>query len=101
MKCSASGTDHLVRLELAADHDLCDDDVERNAILASLVDSLVQAFNYRYELGSQRGGPSDKAPQTTADREEICPPWVSVVEPLRDPLVLSDQEGFVPGHIGK
>jgi hypothetical protein len=34
--------------------DPCDSDIERYAVLASLVESLVYAFNYRLSLGSRR-----------------------------------------------
>jgi hypothetical protein len=66
--------------------DPCDDDDERYAMLASLVESLVIAFNYRLSLGFRRDGALD-------EKSENCPPWVSRVPALRDTLHLKRQTG--------
>lgn len=61
--------------------DPSDIDVERYAVLASLVESLVSAFNFRLNLGLRRDGAPDPGPET-------CPTWVSKVSALRNPLHL-------------
>lgn len=67
--------------------DPCDDNTERYAILASLVESLVYAFNYRLSLGLRRSDTADA-------QSEICPPWVSKVPALRDLLRLKRDNEF-------
>lgn len=57
-----------------------DVDKERYAILASIVESLTHAFNFRLEMGLRRG--------TSEQTEESCPPWTSRVPPLERPLDL-------------
>lgn len=61
--------------------DPADSDVQRYAVLASLVESLVAAFNFRLNLGLRR----DEGPGSDP---ESCPSWVSKVPALRDQLHL-------------
>ena len=71
-----------------------DHDTERYAVLASLVESLVMAFNNRITLGLRRDG---SYPDFTADVEispETCPSWTSTVEKLPDRLVLWDEDFY-------
>jgi hypothetical protein len=69
-----------------------DDDAERYAILASLVESLVLAFNYRLKLGLRR----DKSHRGSDLRSQIipetCPSWTTRVTKLDRPLVLYEED---------
>lgn len=60
--------------------DPCDLDRERYAVLASIVESLTQAFNLRLEMGLRRG--------TSKQQQEVCPGWTCGVPPLDYPLEL-------------
>lgn len=79
-----------------------DSDGERYALLASLVESLVLAFNYRMSLGARRGGGVGGEWQKGADaddgreQQETCPAWTATVPPLEVPLVLRTEEDFTP-----
>ena len=73
--------------------DPCDDDPERYAVIASLLEDLVDAFNWRLELGLRRGAPMvDRADDGTRAPfvAERCPEWVHKVPPLKKRLVLHD-----------
>ena len=72
---------------LHAISDPCDRDTERYAILASLVESLVYAFNYRLNLGSRREA-------TIEPQSQSCPPWASKVPALRSQLRLRPKNEF-------
>jgi hypothetical protein len=76
----------ILRDSLCSIPDPCDDDDERYAMLASLVESLVIAFNYRLSLGFRHDG-------ALVEKSENCPPWVSRVPALRDTLHLKRQTG--------
>ena len=67
-----------------------DPDPVRYAILASLVETLVEAFNWRLELGIRRGGgPCDQSEKRATNfvREE-APPWTKNVAGLQDQVDL-------------
>ncbi|KAK3723947.1 hypothetical protein LTR37_001431 [Vermiconidia calcicola] len=72
-----------------------DNDVERYAILASLVESLVLAFNQRLRLGLRRGQPSRDSASHLQDILETCPLWTSKITKLKSTLVLCEDEFFV------
>lgn len=65
---------------LEAVPDPCDHDQQRYVVFASMVESLVRAFNYRLSLGLQRGAGEQ--------REEKCPPWTRRVPALKSRLDL-------------
>jgi len=65
-----------------------DDNRERSAVFASVVESLVLAFNYRYSLGLRRG-PGE------AYEKETCPSWTARVPPLDAPLMLQKDTEFL------
>ncbi|KAF2718144.1 hypothetical protein K431DRAFT_231406 [Polychaeton citri CBS 116435] len=70
-----------------------DANLERYAVIASIVESLELAFRYRYSLGSRRprypsrlsGNPKYE------DSEFACPSWTSAVPRLSSPLILTEQ----------
>ena len=64
-------------------------DTERYAILASLVESLVLAFNWRIGLGGKRGGDSQRLSDATV--AEQCPYWARDVPPLSNTLIPCEQ----------
>lgn len=69
---------------------------ERYAMLASLVESLVIAFNARSALGLRRGQLSTEDGLT---RQEICPWWCAHVPRLADHLILYEDEfSMGPGN---
>lgn len=65
-----------------------DNDPIRYAIIASMVEALVEAFNSRLELGIRRDNTTDKSEQRSSNfvREEP-PSWTSKVGALEKPLV--------------
>jgi len=68
-----------------------DDDPERDAVMASFLEDVVGAFNWRLALGLRRGAPSvDRADDGTPAPfvPERCPDWVATVPPLPERLVL-------------
>lgn len=71
-----------------------DDDPVRYAVLASLLEAMVDAFNWRLELGLRRGGRrwvergDDGTPAPFIP--EIMPAWVGRVPALVDRLVMAD-----------
>lgn len=71
--------------------DPCDENVERSAILASLVESLYLAFTYRHQLGLRRPGASGCAPPVDSGKED-CPTWTEGVPRLCSTLVLCDMD---------
>jgi hypothetical protein len=87
-----------------------DTDPTRYAILASLVEALVDVFNWRLELGIRRGGrPCDQSEEraTNFTREE-APPWtqniagvekqVNLIDRKSEPFAKSD-ENFLRRNI--
>ena len=58
-----------------------DNNSERRAILASIIESLVVAFNYKASLGVTRGG--------VVIAQSRCPTWTSEVGPLDRALILT------------
>lgn len=68
-----------------------DDDAERYAILASLVESLVLAFNYRLKLGLRRKLATENS---TSQLQENCPYWTSQVLKLQNALILYEDDIF-------
>ncbi|RMZ85154.1 hypothetical protein DV738_g262, partial [Chaetothyriales sp. CBS 135597] len=67
-----------------------DTNPERYAVLASIVETLVSAFNYRLKLGLRREG------LEAEDMEEACPPWVLHVPSLPQRLVLFETDFPMP-----
>lgn len=70
-------------------------DPEQYAVMASLVEDLVDAFNWRLELGLRRDGnhsyrrlDSGRAPMPF--EPESCPQWTKKASPLDERLVLHD-----------
>jgi hypothetical protein len=64
-----------------------DHDERRHAVLASTVESLTLAFNFRHNLGLRREQSSSGDWQL-----EICPEWAIKAPPLQPPLVLDREE---------
>lgn len=71
-----------------------DSDPLRYAILASLTETMVEAFNYKIKLGLRRGITNEKplliasfAKESDPPYEEP-PPWCATVGPLQDALIL-------------
>ncbi|KAK2768770.1 hypothetical protein FQN54_000626 [Arachnomyces sp. PD_36] len=75
------------RWSLACIPDPRDDDPIRTAVLASIVEALVDAFNWRLELGIRRDNTTDRSEQRSSNfvREE-APFWTSKVGALEKPL---------------
>lgn len=74
---------------LAALPDPHDTNRERQAILACLVESLVNAFNMRTSLGMRR----DEKKHHKSEMEQ-CPPWTAKVPPLPHELRLYDENEY-------
>lgn len=77
-----------------------DDNQERYAILASLIDVLVNSFNWRYDLGLRRSG-NREDPQPAC---EVAPKWAREVKRLVDPLAfepgfLKEENAFIRRNI--
>lgn len=67
-----------------------DPDPIRYAILASMVEALVDAFNWRLELGLRRDKSMDESDEraTNFKREEV-PIWTAAVQPLPETVDLN------------
>lgn len=68
--------------------DPSDDDPVRYAILASLVEALVDAFNWKMQLGIRRGEDAalDKSVNRATDFSKEEPPsWTRILGQLRSP----------------
>lgn len=68
-----------------------DEDPERDAVMASFLEDVVGAFNWRLALGLRRGAPMvERADDGTPAPfiPERCPDWVASVPPLPGRLVL-------------
>lgn len=76
------------RWSLARVPDPQDDDPVRYAILASLVEALVDAFNWRLELGIRRDNTTDRSEQQRGSNfiREEAPSWMSRVGAVEKPL---------------
>ena len=73
-----------------------DESVERYAILASLVESLVLAFNWRYSLGFRRGREADTSAKLVAEGNlEKSPAWTASVVPLVHELRLYEADPYL------
>jgi hypothetical protein len=75
--------------------DPCDPDLTRYAVLASLVETMVMAFNHKIDLGLRRRSEPGlsraarkQAHQTEPRHYESGPSWTSRVPRLREQLVL-------------
>lgn len=79
------------RWALACIPDPQDNDPIRYAILASMVEALVDAFNWRLELGIRRNNRTDSSEQRSSNfaREE-APSWTSKVGALGERLVFRE-----------
>lgn len=79
------------RWSLAYTPDPNDSDPIRYAILASMVEALVDAFNWRLTLGIRRDGTVDKSEQRGSNfvREE-APSWTAKVGALEKSLVCNE-----------
>ena len=85
-----------------------DPNAERLAIFASVVESLVSAFNWRYSLGLRRGKLSiakEDEEETEIEEKrghdievtypkEVCPPWTEMVLPLAYTLRLYEHDPY-------
>ena len=82
------------RWSLSRIEDPYDEDPVRYAVLASLVEALVEAFNWKLELGIRRGGrPSDQSEdRATNFVREVAPEWTKKVGALEKSLCLIDRE---------
>ncbi|KAI9807058.1 MAG: hypothetical protein M1825_005775 [Sarcosagium campestre] len=70
-----------------------DEDPIRYAVLASMAEALVDAFNWRLELGLRRNKVRDESEQRRTNFiKEVAPPWTSKVGPLEKPLNLVSPE---------
>ncbi|CAJ2500458.1 Uu.00g033110.m01.CDS01 [Anthostomella pinea] len=76
-------------------------DLQRDAVMASFLEDVVNAFNWRLELGLRRGAPlveraDDGTPAPFVP--ERCPDWVAQVGPLPETLLLhEDWDMLIPG----
>lgn len=79
--------------------DPSDPDPVRYAILASMVDALVDAFNWRLELGLRRDKSIDESDRraTNFKREEV-PSWTAAVRALEETLDLNKFNQGAPNH---
>ncbi|EAS32714.2 uncharacterized protein CIMG_03738 [Coccidioides immitis RS] len=79
------------RWSLACIPDPRDKDPIRYAILASMVEALVDAFNWRLEHGIRRDNTTDKSEQRSSNfmREE-APSWTSKIGPVAKPLAFRE-----------
>lgn len=64
-----------------------DDNQERYAILASLIEALVESFNWRYDLGLRRS----RNRQDPRPANEVAPEWTRKVGKLPEPLSFEPQ----------
>lgn len=70
------------------------EDPEQYAVMAALVEVLVESFIWRLELGMRRTdrpmvSRSEDPPPFTP---EVCPPWAAGVPGLKEKLVLDPEE---------
>lgn len=68
-----------------------DPDPIRYAILAALVETLAEAFNWRIHLGLLRDGERVETrplPSRVLDKREVVPDWVAQVPPVSESFVL-------------
>lgn len=71
-----------------------DGDAVRYAVLASLMEAMVDAFNWRLELGLRRGGKrwvergDDGTPAPFVP--EVIPAWAGRVPALEDELIMAE-----------
>ncbi|OBT68636.1 hypothetical protein VE03_01796 [Pseudogymnoascus sp. 23342-1-I1] len=82
------------RWSLSRIADPCDEDPVRYAVLASLVEALVEAFNWKLELGIRRGGrPCDQSEERPTNFvREVAPGWTGKVGAVEKRVSLIDQE---------
>jgi hypothetical protein len=74
-----------------------DPDPARYAVLASMVEALVHAFNWRLELGLRRDKSVDLSEQRATNFvPEEAPAWVATVKPSPEPLHLAKSEDGTP-----
>ncbi|EXJ82595.1 hypothetical protein A1O3_06408 [Capronia epimyces CBS 606.96] len=67
-----------------------DSDPVRYAVLASLVEALVDAFNWRLKLGLRRDKSIDESEQRDINFQPEEPPaWTAAVQPLKETLDLN------------
>jgi len=76
-----------------------DPDPVRYAMLASLVEELVEAFNYKIGLGLRRGVELyDTDYHALAEEEnkplEVCPAWTATVGPLDNTVVFGNEGDY-------
>lgn len=68
-----------------------DSDPIRCAILASMVEALVDAFNWRLELGLRRDGSGDESKERATNfKREGVPVWTATVKSLTETLDLNE-----------
>lgn len=82
------------RWSLSRIEDPCDEDPVRYAVLASLVEALVDAFNWKLELGIRRGGrPCDQSEERATNFvREVAPVWTGKVGAVEKRVSLIDRE---------
>lgn len=70
-----------------------DEDPVRYAFLASMAEALVDAFNWRLELGMRRNNTLDLTEQRSTNfTPEKVPSWTSKAGPLEKPLTFRESE---------
>ena len=76
-----------------------DPDPVRYAILASMVEALVDAFNWRLQLGLRRDKSIDESEQRTSNfKREEAPIWTAAVKSLLKTLDLNNLEQGNPNQ---
>lgn len=82
------------RWSLSRIEDPCDEDPVRYAVLASLVEALVEAFNWKLALGIRRGGrPCDQSEERATNFvREVAPEWTGKVGAVEKRVSLIDRE---------
>ncbi|KAL2366060.1 hypothetical protein RJZ56_000900 [Blastomyces dermatitidis] len=76
---------------LACIPDPQDEDSIRYAILASMVEALVDAFNWRLEHGIRQDNTMDKSEQRRFNfSREDAPSWTSKIGPVAKPLTFHE-----------
>lgn len=77
---------------LSAVPDPRDDDPVRYAMLASMMEALVDAFNWRLELGIRRDNTLDRSEKRATNfKREVAPSWTAKVEGVQNKLIFNEE----------
>lgn len=69
-----------------------DNDPVRYAMLASMVEALVDAFNWRLQLGIRRDNTLDRSDKRATNfKREVAPSWTAKVGRVKDKLVFNHE----------